>query len=122
VKHIALPRFAAFEVFSERILRTTELWAVVMMLIVVSTTMVCVIVWVLFSPAERLLSVLKNVNENWKACLLVLLPLFYPTIRGILQRIKRFPLGMEPQEPEEQSKSPMPPKTVQAPTLGDPGS
>jgi hypothetical protein len=39
--------------------------------------------------------VLRAISENWKALLLLLIPLFYRTIREILNRIEKGPLGME---------------------------
>ena len=57
-------------------------------------------------PSIRLPLIMKNINENWKACLLLLIPLFYHTTKGILQRIKKFPLGMEPQEAEDETIKP----------------
>jgi len=57
--------------------------------------------WILVCPTKRLPLVLGNLNANWKVCLLLLIPLFYRTMKGVLLRIRKFPLGMEAQEPEE---------------------
>ena len=63
-------------------------------------------VWVLLCPTHRLGMKLEVINKNWKACLLLLIPLFYRTILAVLERMKKFPFGMERQEPEEEEKAP----------------
>jgi hypothetical protein len=38
----------------------------------------------------RLAAALRGLNENWKALLLLLIPLFYRTIKGFLERVEEF--------------------------------
>ena len=66
------------------------------------------IIWTAFCPTVRLPLVFGNLNLNWKACLLLLTPLFYRTIQAVLQRIKKWPWGMESQEPEDETKEKTP--------------
>lgn len=56
---------------------------------------------------QRVESMLKTLNDNWKASLLLLVPLFYRTIRMFLEKVKRA-WGMEI-EPEKQSTKGNPP-------------
>jgi len=66
--------------------------------------------WIVLSPSHsdsqaRLIQTLRALNDNWKAVLLLLVPLFYRTVRTFLEQaeeafsIKRKkPLSGEPQE------------------------
>ena len=64
---------------------------------------------------------MKMLNENWKVGLLILIPLFYRTIRMFLERVRKA-FGMEVQEPEDVEEKPNPPDSVQtvAPTTEKP--
>ncbi|MBV9779308.1 MAG: hypothetical protein JOY62_04975 [Acidobacteriaceae bacterium] len=54
-------------------------------------------VWILFGTGgdqqTRLARVIKGMNVNWKIGLLLLIPLFYRTVREILERMEEGPLG-----------------------------
>jgi len=54
--------------------------------------------------------VLESINKNWKAVLILSVPIFYRTIRSVLARMKKFTFGMEAQEPEEEQKKSTPPQ------------
>ncbi len=60
--------------------------------------------WILFGSGEnqkkRLSAALNNVNINWKIGLLLLIPLFYRTVREILSRIEEGPLGTKFPKPK----------------------
>ncbi len=60
---------------------------------------------------ERLATILKMLSDNWKAGLLLLVPLFYRTIRMFLERVKRF-AGMETEQEPETIKAAMNPPLV----------
>ena len=98
---VSRSRSQRFAVFSEKALIASELWTVIVLVTSIWLIAVGTGVWILCSPTERLALVLGNLNTNWKACLLLLVPLFYQTIKGVLLRIRKWPFGMESQEPEE---------------------
>jgi hypothetical protein len=102
------PRLAKFESGLETTLRLGEMFAVVVLTAIVWVTAVCAIIWAAWCPTIRLPLILGNLNLNWKACLLLLVPLFYRTIQAVLQRIKKWPWGMESQEPEDEQKEKTP--------------
>lgn len=56
-------------------------------------------VWVLFGSGDaqkaRLGKAINSINLNWKIGLLLLIPLFFRTIRTILERMEKGPLGTE---------------------------
>jgi hypothetical protein len=61
------------------------------------------------SRTAELLKFIQTVGENWKAAVILLLILFYRTVRVFLEQIEKGPLGMERrrplqvQEPEEEA-------------------
>lgn len=61
------------------------------------------------TPQYRIEAVLRALNENWKAGLLLLIPLFYRTVRTLLERIRKVP-GFEISLPTEAEKEPNPPR------------
>jgi hypothetical protein len=75
------------------------------------------VAWVVggwLSPTQpRLATVLKTLNENWKALLLLLVPLFYRTIRGFLERVEEFAGAKAPRKAKSAS-----PQTVNPPEQG----
>jgi len=58
----------------------------------------------LCSPTIRLPWTIKAINDNWKAILVLAIPIFYRTAKAVLERIRKFPLGMELQDSEEEEK------------------
>jgi hypothetical protein len=95
-------RLAKFERCLETTLKLGEVLAVIILTAIVLMTAVGAMIWTAFCPTIRLPMILGNLNVNWKACLLLLVPLFYRTIQAVLQRIKKWPWGMESQEPEDE--------------------
>lgn len=86
--------------------------------------MLCYIAYrFVFIPEQRpqdsqLLSFIKAVSDNWKAGLILLLVLFYRTIRVFLEQVEKGPLGMERRKPlqtqePEQLANPVQPGTHQ---------
>ena len=49
-----------------------------------------------------LAEILKDLSDNWKALLLILIPLFYRPVRTFLERVERF-MGMETGPREKRS-------------------
>ena len=107
-KRHSSPRLAKFEIGLETTLRLGEVFAVIVLTAIVWVTAVGAIIWMAFCPTIRLPLILGNLNLNWKACLLLLVPLFYRTIQAVLQRIKKWPWGMESQEPEDEKRGKTP--------------
>ena len=63
------------------------------------------IYWVLLAPdadqrQARVVAAVKQANESWKAGLLLLIPLFYRTIRKFLERVEKFAGMTAPREPQ----------------------
>lgn len=104
------PRLAKFEIGLETTLRLGEVFAVIVLTAIVWVTALGAIIWTAWCPTIRLPLILRSLNLNWKACLLLLIPLFYRTIQAVLQRIKKWPWGMESQEPEDEQKEKTPQK------------
>lgn len=98
--------FKRFDAFSDKCLKAAELWSVMVLVTVLWIAAIGTLVWVLIDPTTRLAPVLKNINDNWKAFLLLLIPVFYRTMKGVLQRVKKLPWGMEAQEPEDEKVQP----------------
>ncbi len=68
-------------------------------------------VWYACTPTirqKRIETALKMLNDNWKVGLLILVPLFYRTIRMFLERVRKV-LGMEAREPEKVEEKLNPP-------------
>ena len=62
-----------------------------------------------FAPGQpfrncELLKFIRAVSENWKAGLILLLVLFYRTVRVFLEQIEKGPLGMERKRPLQAQK------------------
>jgi len=99
-------RLSRFEAFSDKFLRFAELWTIIVLVTSIWIVALGTAFWITLHPTDRLVTVIKTINENWKAGLLLLAPVFYRTIRILLERMKKFPFGMEVQEPEEQQTAP----------------
>jgi hypothetical protein len=102
------PRSKSFETRAYGLLRNAEICAILVLVLIVWTFAIGVAVWIVLSPIQRLGLVLETINKNWKACLLLLVPIFYRTIIAVLERMKKFPFGMEAQEPEDEQKAKTP--------------
>ena len=75
-----------------------------------ATSFVYEIGWVIFAGADRQLRLndaLKLLSNNWKAGVLLLVPLFYRTIRAFLERVEEV-AGMKARQPQEQESRPNP--------------
>jgi hypothetical protein len=66
------------------------------------------------SPSDSQL--LQNADKNWKALLILLVPLFYPTIKRFLKELKKGPFGLEraelPGTMEPEEKRPLPQEKI----------
>jgi hypothetical protein len=93
-------RWTKFELFLDRALKACEAFTVILLTVTLLGFICYQAAWVAWSPQERIKSTLTMLNENWKVGLLLLVPLFYRTVRMFLQRVRKF-LGMETREPDE---------------------
>ncbi len=98
--------------WANRILSTIEVVTVVLLAIAIFFAIFCQVFWIVFGTDvqplhARLSDVAKSLIENWKAGLLLLIPLFYRSIRSFLERVEEF-AGMKTRQAELQSLIPNP--------------
>ena len=83
---------------SDRLLRLGEVCIVLSITFVVLLMVVYGLFWLAWCNQEtravRLAGMAKVLNDNWKVALLLLIPLFYRTIRVFLERVEKA-WGME---------------------------
>jgi hypothetical protein len=97
-----------FDLRVDRTLKACEALLVIFLTAALLGFIAYQITWIVAScPEERIKSTFTMLNENWKVGLLLLVPLFYRTIRMFLERVRKF-LGMETREPEEERVEPNP--------------
>jgi|SRR5882724_1978242 len=92
------------EPWLDRCLKIVEFLTVAGLAGVVFTTAIYETYWVLwgFTPSDRqdrVQTVLGMLNGNWKIGLLLLIPLFYRTVRAFLQRAEEFAGIKAPRQP-----------------------
>lgn len=97
-------RFDRFEPWLDRILECLEVAMVLMLAAGILAAAAYELFWIFCGDPSvrqaRLAAVLKGLNENWKAGLLLLIPLFYRTIRGFLERVEEFGGAKAPRRPK----------------------
>jgi hypothetical protein len=96
--------FGDLELCLDRSLNILEFLTVAGLAIVVITAAVYEACWVFWGCAEsarqtRMQTALAVLNKNWKIGLLLLIPLFYRTVRAFLQRAEEFAGIKAPREP-----------------------
>jgi len=111
-----LLQFSNWELLFDRCLKISEAVVVITITSVLILFVVREVLWVWFAcdaaiREQRIEAALKMLNENWKVGLLILVPLFYRTIRMFLERVRKA-FGMEVQEPEEIEEKPNPPESA----------
>src|SRR5215472_5506336 len=92
------------EYHGNAILQVAEVWIVISLVVVIFGSTVGTAFRVLCSPTIRLPWTIKAINDNWTAILVLAIPIFYRTAKAVLERIRKFPLGMELQDSEEEEK------------------
>jgi len=96
-------------------LSLVETITVVVIAVVIYGVITYEFLWVAYgielpSRPARLEAALKTFNENWKLGLLLLIPLFFRTIRKFMERVEEV-AGMKARAPETQPKEvPNPPQ------------
>jgi len=115
----SLSSFAGWEQLFDRCLKVSEAAIVLAITAVFVLFVVREVLWIWFGcdPSVRqqhIEAALKMLNENWKVGLLILVPLFYRTIRMFrmfLERVRKV-WGMEAQQPEAVEEKPNPPQVT----------
>lgn len=84
--------FDKLEVFLDRCVSCGEALIVLSLLVAIISVIVFEAGWVLWPSSEghqaRFNQVLKNLNDNWKVGLVILIPLFFRAIRAFLERLE----------------------------------
>jgi hypothetical protein len=107
------------ELYSDRTLKVCEVLLVLFLTVALLGFIAYQVVWISTQcPQERTKSTLIMLNENWKVGLLLLVPLFYRTVRMFLERVRKF-LGMETRDPEQEITEANPEPHGQAPSEED---
>jgi len=114
----SLSTFSGWETLFDRLLKVSEVVIVLTISIALVLFAVREVLWIWFAsdPAmreARIEALIKTMNDNWKVGLLLLVPLFYRTIRTFLERVRKA-FGMEARLPEDIEEKPNPPQ-LQAP-------
>jgi hypothetical protein len=94
---------------SDRYLALAELFLVIVLTGTIAVLALLTLAWIvrvfcLDEQQRRLTVVLRTLSENWKACLILLVPLFYRTIRKFIARITKLPGGVEAVTEDEKAK------------------
>jgi hypothetical protein len=87
----SLSKFDKFEIFLDRCVSCGEAVIVLSLLLVIVSAIFFETVWILWPGSDhqtRFNQVLKNLNDNWKVGLVVLIPLFFRAIRAFLERLE----------------------------------
>lgn len=108
--------------WAEKLLSTIEVSTVVLLALAIYSSIFFQLGWILcgtdVQPLHaRVSEVAKSLNENWKAGLLLLIPLFYRSVRSFLERVEEF-AGMKTRQAQEKKKGPNPspaPTSIQNP-------
>ncbi len=91
-----------FEIYMDRALKACEALIVISLTVVLLGFVVYQIVWIMAGCVqERINSTFKMLNDYWKVGLLLLVPLFYRTVRMFLEKVRKF-LGMETRDPDQE--------------------
>jgi hypothetical protein len=98
---------------SDTFLTVAELSVVLALAVSLTILAILTLIWIvktgsLQTQQDRLTTILKTLSDNWKAVLILLVPLFYRTIRKFIARIKKGPWGMEADSEEEADKLDIP--------------
>jgi hypothetical protein len=109
--------FDKVEPWFDRILECLEVALVLVLALAILVATVYEVTWIArgyqSDSQVRLAAALKALNENWKAELLLLVPLFYRTIRGFLERVEEFAGAKAPRRPKSTSpETPNPPEVT----------
>jgi fumarate reductase subunit D len=80
------------------------------LLVFILSSFVILLLWIFFGVGseiyERFSETLKILNDNWKVCLLIFLPLFFRPLRKFLLNLKEGPWGLTSGNPMQPDKKP----------------
>ena len=78
----------------DRTLELLEVFTVLIVVVAIGVAALYTAYWVYFDQPSlrqsRLSAAVKSLNDNWRVGLILAIPLFYRTIRGILERLEEF--------------------------------
>ncbi len=99
---------------SDSFLTMAELLVVLTLAVSVISLTIMTLIWIFAGCSfqireQRMMDVLKALGDNWKAVLILLIPLFYRTTRRFISRITKGPFGVEAPAEEETPKQGTPP-------------
>ncbi len=94
---------------SDKYLTLAELCLVLTLTIAIAIVAILSLIWIvgvcsLQIQQQRLALLLKTLSDNWKASLILLVPLFYRTIRKFIARVTKLPGGVEAITEDEKAK------------------
>jgi hypothetical protein len=102
------------EPWLDRSLKCGEVAMVLLIALIVIAATCYQTFWIVAGDATerqyRLANSLKMLNENWKVGLILLIPLFYRTIRTFLERVEEFGGMKAPRSPKLTSEGTNPPE------------
>src|ERR1700729_2628520 len=106
-------RFAWSEGDFDKILTGTELLVVLTLALSVTSLAIMTLIWIFVGCSlqireQRMTDVLQSLGDNWKAVLILLIPLFYRTTRRFISRMTKGPFGVEAPAEEEPTKPNVP--------------
>jgi hypothetical protein len=118
VRETAESWFDKVEPWFDRVLECVEVLMVLALGAGILTATLFEVIWTFHGdPCGRHLhleAALKTLNENWKAGLLLIVPLFYRTVRGFLERVEEFAGAKAPRKPKSTlGETPNPPEPTQ---------
>ena len=107
--------FDALDHWLDGLLKIGESLTVITIAIAVLSTITYELIWnFLCDPAvrqSRITGTLRTLNEDWKAGLILIVPLFYRTIKSFLERVEEFAGAKAPRAPKATTKeTPNPPE------------
>jgi hypothetical protein len=80
------------------------------LLVFILSSFIILLLWIFFGVCsgiyERLAETVKFLNDNWKVCLLIFLPLFFRPLRKFLLNLKEGPWGLTSGNPMQPEKKP----------------
>jgi signal transduction histidine kinase len=94
---------------SDKYLALAELFLVLILTIAIAILAILSLIWIIWTGSlqvqqQRLSYLLKSLSDNWKAALVLLVPLFFRAIRKFIARVTKLPGGVEVATEDERAK------------------
>jgi hypothetical protein len=98
--------------WEEWVLCSVEMGALLVLLLFICIAVSILVIWILFGRAskiyDRLTTVMNVLDNDWKICILIFVPLFFRPLRRYLLELKKGPWGMEsgaqPQQGQQETQ------------------